>query len=100
SSRIAGLVAQEPVLVRKPEKATRPKVFYVEGDPDALVPSAAPPPSDYMWSSGTSVAVWGPRNPPEADGAPRRRYGAREQHRQSWGLKVSAYLWTKSLAAG
>jgi hypothetical protein len=33
-------------------------------------------------------------------GAPRRTYGVREQHRNSWGWKVSAYLWTKSLAAG
>jgi hypothetical protein len=33
-------------------------------------------------------------------GAPRRSYGVREQHRNSWGVKVSAYLWTKSLAAG
>src|SRR4029453_15312752 len=33
-------------------------------------------------------------------GAPRRTYGVREQHRNSWGVKVSAYLFTKSLAAG
>ena len=32
--------------------------------------------------------------------APRRTYGVKEQHRNSWGWKVSAYLWTKSLAAG
>ena len=24
----------------------------------------------------------------------------KEQHRNSWGWKVSAYLWTKSIAAG
>jgi hypothetical protein len=35
-----------------------------------------------------------------AAGAPRRTYGVREQHRNSWGWKVSAYLWTKSIAAG
>ena len=33
-------------------------------------------------------------------GAPRRTYGVKEQHRNSWGWKVSAYLWTKSIAAG
>ena len=37
---------------------------------------------------------------PDAAGAPRRTYAVREQHRNSWGWKVSAYLWTKSLAAG
>jgi len=36
----------------------------------------------------------------EDAGAPRRTYGVKEQHRNSWGLKVSVYLWTKSMAAG
>ena len=95
-SRVARLLGREPVQVRKPEKGTRPKLFYIEGDADALVPAAAPPASDYMWSSAPQAAVL------DADGAgaPRRTYGTREQHRNSWGLKVSVYLWTKSLAAG
>ena len=29
--------------VRKPEKGTRPKLYYIQGDADSLVPSAAPP---------------------------------------------------------
>jgi hypothetical protein len=33
-------------------------------------------------------------------GAPRRSFGVKEQHRNSWGFRVSAYLWTKSIAAG
>jgi Fe-S-cluster-containing dehydrogenase component len=96
-SRVSHLVSREAVQVRKPEKGTRPKLFYVEGDADALVPGAAPPPSDYMWSSAPQAAAL-----PLSDdsGAPRRTYGAAEQHRNSWGWKVSAYLWTKSLAAG
>jgi hypothetical protein len=36
----------------------------------------------------------------EEAGAPRRTYGVREQHRNAWGWRVSAYLWTKSIAAG
>ena len=36
----------------------------------------------------------------EDAGAPRRTYGVKEQHRNSWGWRVSAYLWTKSIAAG
>jgi Fe-S-cluster-containing dehydrogenase component len=97
ASRITQLVSREPVQVRKPEKGTRPKLFYIDGDADALVPAAAPPPSDYMWSSAPQPAAL----PLDEDrGAPRRTYGTREQHRNSWGLKVSVYLWTKSLAAG
>ncbi len=39
-----------PVQVRKPEKGTRPKLFYIEGDAAALVPCRGPAPSDYMWA--------------------------------------------------
>src|SRR5204862_7659912 len=79
-------------------KGTRPKVFYIEGDAAALVPAAAPPASDYMWSQAPQALGLPPAG---GDGAaPRRTYAVREQHRNSWGWKVSAYLWTKSLAAG
>ncbi|HET8646801.1 MAG TPA: NrfD/PsrC family molybdoenzyme membrane anchor subunit, partial [Vicinamibacteria bacterium] len=77
----------------------RPKLFYVEGDADALVPAAAPPPSDYMWASAPQAASL-LLNEEAARSAPRRTYGVKEQHRNSWGWKVSAYLWTKSVAAG
>ena len=124
ASRLVHLVARESVQVRKPEKGTRPKVFYVDGDAASLVPSAAPPASEYMWSQapGAEAKPFGTRPtgqgglgdaerppaqwasegsaPQRANDAPRRTYGVREQHRNSWGWKVSAYLWTKSLAAG
>jgi hypothetical protein len=86
--------------VRKPEKGTRPKVFYVEADTAALVPAAAPPASDYMWAQSPRALALPGLPPPDAAGAPRRTYAVGEQHRNSWGWKVSAYLWTKSLAAG
>jgi Fe-S-cluster-containing dehydrogenase component len=99
-SALAHIVGRLPVQVRKPEKGTRPKVFYVEGDAAALVPAAAPPSSAYMWAQAPeAAALAGMPLTPEA-GAPRRTYGVKEQHRNSWGFKVSAYLWTKSLAAG
>ena len=107
-SRISQMVGRIPIQVRKPEKGTRPKVFYVDGDADSLVPSAAPPPESYMWAQSPQPpafhlepeqrAAW--RNAPQLDDAPRRTYGVKEQHRNSWGWKVSAYLWTKSIAAG
>jgi Fe-S-cluster-containing dehydrogenase component len=96
-SSIVQLKGRIPVQVRKPEKGTRPKVYYIEGDASALVPAAAPPPSDYMWAQAPQAMALAPT---EEAGAPRRTYGVREQHRNSWGWKVSAYLWTKSIAAG
>ncbi len=96
-SPIVQLTGRNPVQVRKPEKGTRPKVFYIEGDAGALVPAAAPPASDYMWAQAPQALGLPPT---EEAGAPRRTYGVREQHRNSWGWKVSVYLWTKSIAAG
>jgi Fe-S-cluster-containing dehydrogenase component len=97
-SAIVRVVSRVPVQVRKPEKGTRPKVFYVEGDAASLVPAMAPPPSDYMWAQAPQLAsaVAQLQEPGDA----RRTYGVKEQHRSSWGWKVSAYLWTKSMAAG
>jgi Fe-S-cluster-containing dehydrogenase component len=100
TATITQIVGRVPVQVRKPEKGTRPKVFYVEGDQASLVPSAAPPASDYMWASTPGPASFPLPAPGENGGGPRRTYAAAEQHRNSWGWKVSAYLWTKSLAAG
>jgi Fe-S-cluster-containing dehydrogenase component len=102
SSRIAQLVARNPAQVRKPEKGTRPKVFYIDGDAAALVPGLAPPADEYLWSSAPQPAspLLQAASLTEQAGAPRRTYGVKEQHRNSWGFKVSAYLWTKSIAAG
>jgi len=100
ASRIVHLTGRLPVQVRKPEKGTKPKVFYIEGDAAALVPAEAPPPSDYMWSSAPQPIALPAMPLTEDAGAPRRTYGVKEQHRNSWGFRVSAYLWTKSIAAG
>jgi Fe-S-cluster-containing dehydrogenase component/formate-dependent nitrite reductase membrane component NrfD len=101
ASRLVHLVARESVQVRKPEKGTKPKVFYIDGDAASLVPSAAPPASEYLWSQAPPTPVaFNTMAASREGGAPRRTYGVREQHRNSWGWKVSAYLWTKSLAAG
>jgi hypothetical protein len=100
-SRLSRLIALQPVQVRKPEKGTRPKLFYIDGDAASLVPSAAPPAGAYMWSSAPQPASALLDQARAGDpSAPRRTYGVREQHRNSWGWKVSAYLWTKSIAAG
>jgi Fe-S-cluster-containing dehydrogenase component len=99
ASRISQMVGRIPIQVRKPEKGTRPKVFYVDGDADSLIPTAAPPPESYMWASAPQAAALIAGAGVEG-GGPRRTYGVREQHRNSWGWKVSAYLWTKSIAAG
>ncbi|BBL79096.1 4Fe-4S ferredoxin [Rubrobacter xylanophilus] len=50
TTEISRLLAREKVTARRPEKGTRPKLFYIDGDEAALTPDDAPPASDYMWS--------------------------------------------------
>jgi Fe-S-cluster-containing dehydrogenase component/formate-dependent nitrite reductase membrane component NrfD len=117
ATEIAQLIKIQQVQVRKPEKGTEPKVFYIDGDRASLVPSAAPVRAEYTWSQGREPGVE-PRAPlprgeldagnwdrvravvgDKADAA-RRVYDAGQTHQDSWGWKVSAYLWTKSVACG
>ncbi len=120
-TEIARLVKREEVTVRKPEKGTSPKVFYIEADQASLVPGAAPERGEYVWSQGREPGV-APRAPSggvegrgvltdeiwdrvravmgEKADAARRVYDAGQTHQGSWGWKVAAYLWTKSIAAG
>jgi formate-dependent nitrite reductase membrane component NrfD len=53
-SEISKLLARETVSVRKPEKGTNPKLFYIDGDKASLDPTDAHPDSEYMWSSQSS----------------------------------------------
>ncbi|HXG52282.1 MAG TPA: 4Fe-4S dicluster domain-containing protein [candidate division Zixibacteria bacterium] len=102
ASAISRRIATEKVAVRKPEKGTRPKLYYVGVDGDLLEPSRMAPQEGYLW---------GEKNPGEdlyalraagAGAAPvetsREVYDV--PHATPWGAKISAYLWSKSVAAG
>ena len=53
-SEISQLLAQENVMVRKPEKGTNPNVFYINGDEVSLSPGITERSEDYMWNSQTN----------------------------------------------
>jgi Fe-S-cluster-containing dehydrogenase component/formate-dependent nitrite reductase membrane component NrfD len=118
SAEISRLLARHPVQVRKPEKGTKPKLFYIEGDEAALVPTRAAADGRGMWSRGDFVATDGtpaqPRSLPAGNGdgptrlslpvvgaeaAPRRAYDVRARA-PAWGWEVVAYTWTKAIASG
>lgn len=116
NSKISKLLAREQVTVRKPEKGTEPKLFYIDGDEASLQPTRAEPSTGYMFSSqatgvghhsqGTS-AVAGPQTAiPVASsnvkwtGEPVKRAYDPPSKGVLWGWEVSAYLWTKGLACG
>src|SRR5574341_1427180 len=56
-SRLARLVAREPVQVRKAEQGTRPKVFYLGADAASLTPELQAPSERYLWAQRTSDEV-------------------------------------------
>jgi len=171
TARVSRLIATKQVSVRKPEKGTQPKVFYIEGEPAALTPGIADPRGGYLWAdhSGTATPDYptmryapdagstvtgatsgygaggavaqheGAPMPPDGAGippagwldtdvppaaaaqalaaaamrgeadfytgawaglAPTRTVYDVAHDEAPWGWKVSAYLWTKSIAAG
>ncbi len=169
ASRVSKLIATKQVSVRKPEKGTRPKVFYIEGEPSALTPGVADPRGGYMFAdrrgaevhdyptmqfepdaglgaippkavtaaladaapadagaasvAGSPPGDWAGSGLPPAAAAqalaaaalrgdadfytgawaglsPARAVYDVAHEEAPWGWKVSAYLWTKSIAAG
>ncbi len=117
NSEIAKLLAHHPVQVRKPEKGTRPKLFYIEADEASLVPTRAAADGRGMWSRGAFVSTDGqpaqPQSLPDGkagspqrtlpilgvEAAPRRVYDVRPRA-PVWGWEVAGYTWTKSIATG
>jgi len=129
NSRVSRIVGSTPVTVRRPEQGTRPKAFYVGAHQATLDPLAAVHENAYMWSErrpGTAkdnshaFSVWrflegnghhaettaremggtSRSSRPPRDRMPKARVAYDVHHEITWKGKVSAYLWTKSIAAG
>ncbi len=101
-SEAAQLTAREPVRVRKPEQGTQPKLYYIDADEAAIVPTAARHEPFYMFSQRNAAlhgsgAIYPPDSPllqPNALAA----YDV--GHARPWGWQVPAYCWTKSIGSG
>ncbi len=102
TSEISRRVAMEKVSVRKPEKGTKPKLFYVGVDGDLLNPTMMEPQSSYFWAEkapGEDLYALQNSNPERSiPGVAREVYDV--PHVIPWGKKIASYLWTKSIAAG
>lgn len=69
-TEISRLLAREKVTTRRPEKGTKPKLFYINGDEAALTPDDAPVSSDYMWSNqGRGVGHHAPNGHGNGEGS-------------------------------
>jgi Fe-S-cluster-containing dehydrogenase component/formate-dependent nitrite reductase membrane component NrfD len=97
TSKVAQVINREAVQVRKPEKETKPGVFYKGAHQATLDPLAArrPPGGLYAW------ATQGPGAPGTgANSSAAALISYDIPHQAPWGWRVSLYTWTKSIAAG
>jgi Fe-S-cluster-containing dehydrogenase component len=104
SSRVSQYVNRDVVDVRKPEKGTRPKLFYRGAHGATLDPLAAAAPEDglYAWSErpdGAQEVGTGSRTSP-ANSSAAAIVSYDVSHRAPWDWRVGLYTWTKGLAAG
>ena len=95
SSNVSRAVATQKVSVRKPEKGTDPKLFYVGIEDDILHPARLARQDGYIFADQRD------HRPKESGFDPavtREVYDV--AHPAPWGWKIAAYLWTKSIASG
>ena len=100
-SRVGQVVGREATTVRKPEKETHPKLFYLGGHQATLDPLAARRPDGdlFMWSEQPPAGTSGhPGHGSNSSAAAVLSYDI--AHKAPWDWRVSLYTWTKSIAAG
>jgi Fe-S-cluster-containing dehydrogenase component/formate-dependent nitrite reductase membrane component NrfD len=104
SSKVAQAVQRNAVMVRRPEKETRPSVFYLGAHQATLDPLGSTRPDGGLYA-------WAEQGPDASDVVPSGHPdGARSSaaallsydvpHRIPWGWRVSLYTWTKSIGSG
>ncbi len=104
ASGVARIINRAPVAVRRPEKNTRPKLFYVGAHQATLDPLGARRPEGgvFMWSEqGTGpdqVTAGAPPSWTTTSAEALLSYDI--PHGAPWQWRVSLYTWTKGIASG
>jgi Fe-S-cluster-containing dehydrogenase component/formate-dependent nitrite reductase membrane component NrfD len=102
-AKITQIVNRDAVTVRRPEKETRPKLFYKGAHQATLDPIAAKRPEGgiFMWSEQGNVPDQVTSGHPgwqNSSAAAVLSYDI--PHRAPWDWRVSLYTWTKGVSAG
>ena len=118
ASQVARIVHREAVAVRRPEKETRPKLFYRGAHQATLDPLAArrPPGGLFSWSqqrpggehvvsghpfqAGHAARAAPASRPPAGNSAAAAVLAYDVSHGVPWDWRVSLYTLTKGIAAG
>jgi Fe-S-cluster-containing dehydrogenase component/formate-dependent nitrite reductase membrane component NrfD len=98
SSEVARIAQAEGISVRKPEKGTLPKVFYIGAPESAIRPEIAVRPFIYKEGQVLMRPLGSPEPDPDRPGEPRVDYDT--PHAKPWGLDMAIYLLTKGIATG
>jgi len=96
-SPIAKLIREQSPTQRRLEKGTKPRVWYVDALPEALVPGTHTEPPTYIWSDrpAPQPAVPAGFEPPKDLVA-----SLDVAHPPQWGWHIWTYLLTKNVSAG
>ena len=98
ASEVARIAAREAISVRKPEKGTAPKVFYIAADDSAIQPETAVRPFMYKEGQVLLRPAGSPEPDPMSPGEARVDYDT--PHVKPWGFDMALYLLTKGVATG
>jgi Fe-S-cluster-containing dehydrogenase component/formate-dependent nitrite reductase membrane component NrfD len=98
TSEVALIAQREATSVRKPEKGTIPKVFYIGADESVLRPEIATRPLMYKEGQVLLRPLGSPTPDPSRPGDPRVDYDT--PHEKPWGFDMALYLLTKGIATG
>jgi len=98
ASKVSRVVSTQKVSVRKPQKGTQPKLYYVGIEGDLLEPTRISRKDAYFASDRQNGNAHAGDASNLAGSLAREVYDV--PHPAPWGWKIAAYLWTKAIAAG
>ena len=98
ASEVSRIVQHEAFMVRKPEKGTGPKVFYLGAEESTIRPEAATRPLYYREGQVHLRPIGAPSANPASPGDPRVDYDV--PHGKPWGVDMVLYLFMKAVSTG
>lgn len=98
TSEAALMIQRHAVSVRKPEKGTGPKIFYLSADESVIRPEAAVRPFIFKEGQVHLRPIASPVPMSDDPGAPRVDYDT--PHAKPWGADMVLYLAFKAIATG
>ena len=98
TSEVSRIVQREAFMVRKPEKGTGPKVFYLGAEESVIRPEAAARPLYFKEGEVHLRPLGAPMPDPDAPGDPRVDYDV--PHAKPWGIDMVLYLLFKAIGTG